>query len=517
MKNRVCALLLFFCTMGYAMPSDAIGIRSHVEIAQLSVRTYHEQAAQIVPGLEQLFACEANLRAFYSGGAFPDWGYAGIHSDAAEDSHCRPFHEAYVNVLLARYAPPWTPEAQKEVAFFLGVISHSITDIPWHFSEKDHLSFLAAGLKHDGAGHGEIEMGCDFLLYGERELHPSVQTEAWFPIDTLLAVFDHKGRRKITRDQLLAGTTRAQSMFFGGGVAGMLKAREQREKMPWVCRHLDDYYYGGLEHGAAITSVTNQYYFARLRGWHYYQNMPDYADYVRRNDDYVPLRGISEAHIIEAHPDHNTGGEPFFEIGNDGPGQTRAGLICLDLSEIPPETSIDRAMLWLYFADRRGGPQTAPKTIDIFPLTVPGTQGRNPAIPSTAPKDTTRTTGKSPGAMRTISSGIRPALKESPKIAAVRPWPRHPFTRTMKQAGGLPGISPISSAPGLINPSPITASCSANARADTTRPASSAFTPPKHSWAGPMAIAAVSASLGGPPSLSSRRHPLPPLRYNTIG
>jgi hypothetical protein len=380
-KNRVCALLLFICTMGYAMHSDAIGIRSHAEIAQLSVRTYHEQAAQIVPGLEQLFACEANLRAFYSGCAFPDWGYAGIHPDAAEDSHWRPFHEAYVNVLLARYAPPWTPEAQQEAAFFLGVISHSITDIPWHFSEKDHLSFLAAGLKHDGAGHGEIEMGCDFLLYGERELHPSVQTEAWFPIDTLLAVFDRQGRRKVTRDQLLAGTTRAQSMFFGGGVAGMLKAREQREKMPWVCRHLDDYYYGGLEHGAAITSVTNQYYFARLRGWHYYQNMPDYADYVRRNDDYVPLRGISEAHIIEAHPDHNTGGEPFFELGSDGPGQTRAGLIHLDLSEIPPETSIDCAMLWLYFADRRGGPQTAPKTIDAYPMNrswYAGTQSSDP-------------------------------------------------------------------------------------------------------------------------------------------
>lgn len=361
------AVFFFFMTW-YAFQCHAIGVRTHAEIGQHAIGAYHQQVAQMVPGLDVLFSSDDNLRAFYSGCAFPDWGYGGINPDAAEDSHWRPFHEAYVQELSVRYPPPWDTEAQKEIAFFLGVISHSITDIPWHFSDKDHLSFLAAGLKHDGAGHGEIEMGCDLLLYAERELRPSVQTGTWFPIDTLNAVFARQGRREVTQDHLVAGTTRAQSMFFGGSVAGLLKAREQREKMPWVCKHLDDYYYGGIEHGAAITSVTNKYYFVRLRGWHYYQNMPAYADYVRRNDDYVPLHAVSEAHILEGHPDHNTGGEPFFEIGGDGPGNTRAGLIHFDLSDIPTGTSIDRAMLWLYFANRRGGAQTFPKTIDAYLL-----------------------------------------------------------------------------------------------------------------------------------------------------
>lgn len=337
---------------------------------------FHAGADEMLPGFEDFFKHDDNRRAFFSGCAFPDWGYAGIDQDAAEDAHWRPFHLAYLEVLRRRFPPPWDAEAQRQVAFFLGVISHSLTDIPWHFSSSTDKSFLEMGRIHDNASHGDVEKGCDIILYAEQSLSPSMHMDTWWPLEVLIEVYERHGR-PVTREQLAAGTARAQSMFLGGWVVGALQARRWKERMPWVYAHLNDYYYGGMEHGAAITTMANRHYYARLQGWHYYQNTPAYAEYVRRNDDYVPHTAVAETHLMAARPGHNAGGEPFLEIGNNGAGDLRRGLIRFDLSDIAPGTDVERAVLWLYFSGRRGSAQEQDKTLEAFVVKRPwhaGTQ-----------------------------------------------------------------------------------------------------------------------------------------------
>lgn len=342
----------------------AIGVRTHAEIGQMAMDACAAENNAMLPGLGDLFTNADNRRAFFSGCAFPDWGYAGINHDAAEDAHWRPFHQAYAEVLQRRFPLPWDAEAQRQIAFFLGLISHSLTDIPWHFSSSTDKSFLEMGRIHDNAGHSDVEIGCDIILYAEKSLSPSMHLDTWWPLDLLVDVYARHGR-PVTREQLAAGTARAQSMFFGGWIAGALQARQWKERMPWVYEHLNDYYYGGMAHGAAITTMANRYYYARFQGWHYYQNTPAYDAYVRRNGDYTPHTPAADTHLMAAHPSHNAGAEPLLEIGRGPGGDLRRGMLRFDVSNISPDAAIERAVLWLYFAGRRGAPAQN-KTLDAY-------------------------------------------------------------------------------------------------------------------------------------------------------
>ncbi len=325
----------------------AIGARTHAEIARMAVDTYLKHDVML-PGLAALFDSDDNMRALYSGCAFPDWGYGLGSGDAAEYSHWHPFMERYASLLQRRFPPPWDAEAQRQISFFFGVVSHNISDIPWHFCEEAHKSFLQAGFDVDGAGHSEIEFACDYFLYVERALEPSIALDAWFPIDLLLDVFDGSGYN-VTRADLKRGTARSRAMFFGGWMAGGVQYQRQKARMPWVHAHYGDYYYGGKEHGAAITASMTRYYYARLQGWRYYQNTPEYAAHARSGGKYVPRLHISETHLSKARPDHNAGGEPFLIIGGEKEARSN-GLVRVVLGDVSPDFEPGAAQLWLYCA-----------------------------------------------------------------------------------------------------------------------------------------------------------------------
>lgn len=342
--------LLFACPQ---RPVGAIGARTHAEIGRMAIDQYL-RSDPLVPDLAVLFQGEDTIRAFYSGCVFPDWGYGGLNPDAAEDSHWHPFLSAYADLLQRRFPPPWDAAARRHIAFFLGVVSHAVTDIPWHFSDERDKSFLQAGLEADGAGHVDIEVGCDVILYAERSLKPSMNIGAWFPLDFLLEVFEAHGR-PVTREQLEKGTACAQAMFFGGWMAGALQGRAHADRMPWVYRHLEDYYYGGLNHGAAITAVMTRHYVARLSGNTFLQHMPLYAPYVRGDGNWAPVLAIQDTHLQEHVPMHNAGAEPLLKLSTGEAGETRT-LVRIDLTTHRPGGLLKRARLLLCLAGMEGMP-----------------------------------------------------------------------------------------------------------------------------------------------------------------
>lgn len=339
----VSALFTVCCSFAHA-----IGERAHAEIGRMAVEEHLTREA-LVPGMAGLFEDEDNLRALYSGCAFPDWGYGGINPDAAEFTHWNHYMEAYVALLQRRFPPPWDAEARRQICFFLGVLCHNIADIPWHFDEEGHKSFLSAGYEADGAGHVDIEFACDYFLYAERALEPSVNLEAWFPIDLLTAVFAEAGRT-VNREQLVQGTFRSRVMFFGGPLVAAFQRNGRKAKMPWVYDHYDDYYYGGLEHDAAATAVMARYMVARLGGDYFYQNTPLYSSYVRRNGDYVPRLQIEDATVSAGELAGSRSDSPFLEIGGEGVSR-RYAFLRVDLGDIPRDTELDRARLYLHLAD----------------------------------------------------------------------------------------------------------------------------------------------------------------------
>lgn len=353
-----CTYLLVTILLACGPSARAIGVRTHAEIGRIAAEEYLAQPGP-VPGIAPLFENEDNVRALYSGCAFPDWGYGGINQDAAEFSHWHRFMEAYLSVLQRRFPPPWDAEAQRQICFFLGVLCHNIADIPWHFDEDEHKSFLSAGYEADDASHGAVEFGCDYFLYAEKALEPSVSLEAWFPIDLLKEVFVEAGR-PVDRVQLFQGTFRARVMFFGGPLVAAFQRNARKAAMPWVYDHYRDYYYGGMEHGAAVTAVMARYMAARLNGDYFYQNTPTYSSYVRQSGDYVPRLQIEDASVGMGENVAPGGTGPFLEIGG-GEGSCRYGLLRVDLRDIPPGTALERATLCLHLA---GDP------VPVFPVNL---------------------------------------------------------------------------------------------------------------------------------------------------
>lgn len=362
--------------------AHAIGVRMHAEAGEQAVTRFMNQAGDMLPGIDAFFANGDNMRAMFAGSAFPDWGYGGINPEAAEATHWNPFHTAYVQVLQQRFPPPWNAEAQKQIAFFLGIICHSIADIPWHFSSANDKSFLQSALEQGNSGHGASEFAADVFLFAEDQLTPALPVQLYWPFDTLREAFQTAGVN-VTQEQLTAGATREQAYFFSGPMLALARANAEKKNHPWVYAHYRDYYYGGLEHDAAIVSVHFKYYYALLNGWFYYQNTPPCAEYVRRNRDYVPLNAVEDAHIIEALPDHNTGEEPFLELTGDRPGGARRALLRFNIAGVPGETVLRKAALWLYFCERRGNPQAAPKIIEAFAANQPWKEGDGQSDPIT--------------------------------------------------------------------------------------------------------------------------------------
>ncbi len=342
----------------------AAGGRTHMEMGRIMLRDYIDaEAATMLPGIDTLIDTDDLRRAFYAGCYLPDWGFTGVPChEEGEASHWMPFQDAYVEVLRERYPWPWDPaEAKRQIAFFLGYIVHCYTDVPWHFSTHEDYSMVKKTKQMDGGI--DPDMPLDLHTYATIQLDVQMAGHAWWPIDLLLEVFKRRGLN-VTRENLVLGTNALQSLFSLGTQYGALGNLPYRSQCPWAKAHYLDYYFGGVNHCAAYTSIAHKAFYARLRGWYCFQDLQ--RSPWPHPPSFDPYMGIEEVHIAQQHPDNNAGGEPYFELTGDGPEDARAGLIRIDTGSVPSQTKIKQARLWLYFAGRRGAAQTAPKTIEAF-------------------------------------------------------------------------------------------------------------------------------------------------------
>lgn len=321
----------------------AIGNRTHAEIGERSI-SFLAENDEMLPGIEGIFAKDVNRLALYAGCTFPDWGYGGLFHDAGEDAHWWPFHLAYFDVLKDTLSKEWTAENELDFAFFCGVISHSISDLPWHFDNGLHKSFIRAAIDAEGSDHGMCDTGSDMFMHKIENIEPPFMLEDWhWPLELLYAAYEKSGR-VVARSLLTTAETRQRAVVMGGSQLSIWQFASRKERSPWVFDHMFDYYYGGVDNGAAATAMWTRYWYARFKGWHYFQDMPNYGDLgggVRGYD------GIADATISERHPQRNTGAEPLITVGGIE-GERSKTLLRIEMEEIPPETNVSKATLWLF-------------------------------------------------------------------------------------------------------------------------------------------------------------------------
>jgi hypothetical protein len=366
-----------------APPAPAIGIRTHAEMAERGMDDFLlTQPDGMLPGLHAFFRDPDNRRAVFSGAAWTDWGYGGVNPDAGEDGHWFPFLQAYADLLRERHTAPFTPEAQREIAFFLGTLSHSVTDLPWHFGNGTHPSFIQAATAGDGSGHSECDFGSDVFTHTSQAIEPEMTLDNfYFPVDTIHAAYQRFGH-PVARAQVVLGSTRQRTVWLTGKhMAGVILARH-RAMSPWVEANMEHYYYGGVRHNAAANAHWFRRFYAWFHGGACLQNSPEYVPMnwlgPRHAPGYVPYAGVRDVTLRARDAGHNAGAEPWLQIAGDGPEDRVRTLLRFDLAG-QGLTRAGRATLWLYWAARDGAP--ADKEVACVAAEAPwepGTQQSDP-------------------------------------------------------------------------------------------------------------------------------------------
>jgi len=380
MKYLAIIALMLACTL-----AQGAGMRSHMEMAQRAVGTYFENADAKLPGIEAIFADETNRKAYFAGATFPDWGYPipGA-AGAAEASHWRPFIEAYAQVLMERYpAPLESAEALRQFAFFCGVISHNISDIPWHFNEAHPHGRRYAWERAYEDKYGQPSVGLRGILGDEYtqdifdhvdfELSPEMtHRDFWWPTDILLEAFERAGVEGATPERLDAGLRLREAAWVGERwvANARLPYILYKRAIPWVHENREGWAYGGYENCAAAIATWNKYWYARWQGWHYFQQQPNYAERLRNEGSYAPYRGVQDTTICSTHTAHNGGWEPLLEAASDS-GGTRTILLRFEIAAIPVGERIKQATLWLRPVSLEG----APGSLAIHAMSSPWVEG----------------------------------------------------------------------------------------------------------------------------------------------
>lgn len=346
MQRSIVLAALAFLTPVWLAASDAqaAGGRVHAQMGLDAWFCYLEHDETMLPGLSHFLSDDNLWYAYYSGCLFPDWGYpAGINRDAGEDGHWREFLDQYFDVLRAKYPPPWEYDAKRHIAFFFGVVTHDLTDLPWHFNEGNHVAFENRAGQKD-MKNADYDGICHLFAEADYGKFPVLRGSLWFPTDDILEAFARRGK-KVLPEQLEAGRQLLSAGSLGSAAFGAFAYWRNKMKYPWTNRHYQDYYYGGVQHGAALTAMCIRYWYARLQDWSCLQNMPAYSC---RPPGYIAHAPCRDTTISSASPENNAGSEPLLDVSRDADGGERRALLQFTLDDVPADAKIASARLWLY-------------------------------------------------------------------------------------------------------------------------------------------------------------------------
>ncbi|MBX3273571.1 MAG: zinc dependent phospholipase C family protein [Sandaracinaceae bacterium] len=180
--------------------ASANGAFTHVHISQLA-------ADGLGPGaLQTLLASPTNRAALEAGSMFPDSGYA-IDDPYGELAHWEPFLGALIAQLRATYGGDLSsPDAQRAVAFALGVASHGMAD------QSYDTTLLDRAFEVDGPEDSTrpVDQYADYFLVVDHGV--ALDVEPWGPYGELSAAMAAVGH-DVTQSTLINGQGRMSAVL----------------------------------------------------------------------------------------------------------------------------------------------------------------------------------------------------------------------------------------------------------------------------------------------------------------
>jgi hypothetical protein len=232
------------------------GLRTHLASAQALISRICAAGRPDEPeddALRAALLAPGSKDAFFSGSLFPDCLYRGVHDDAAEAAHWRPFQEALVSrvadssyvLSMMRFEER---QARRYASFCLGVILHGAVDEPWHFDDPPFKSFLTEAREREGLSHGQVERYCDLFLLAEEGMPPWAP---WSPELLVMDAFSSIGHRVGSAELSLGGRKMAAELALYRRLAPR-RAPGLARANPWTKAHFMGDSFGGAGQGIAL-------------------------------------------------------------------------------------------------------------------------------------------------------------------------------------------------------------------------------------------------------------------------
>lgn len=357
--KAVAAALACFLTVCTA---DAAGPLTHCEMGRRAWEDYLKREEAMFPGISAFWSNDALKYAFYSGCTFPDTMQDGINGDAAEYAHWYEYQKAYADVLKQKVTMPWNEEALRRIAFYFGIVCHDVGDIPWHFDEGPHKSLISACQEHDKVGHfidhaGEVFSQVLFDLDGIR-----MPGHFYWAQDDAFEAFQCN-TINVTRKELQEGCERQETEWDMAATLAPLAYPVFQWKWPWSRAHFEDYYYGGVDSGAALTAACLRYCYATLQGWHLYQNVFVKNAVFSKDGPHSP---ITDGTVQMNDPQQVTVKEEVLSVSKTAGAETQA-FLRVALDDLAASSLQNEAALWLYLT----APPEKSMTVGIHAIESP--------------------------------------------------------------------------------------------------------------------------------------------------
>jgi glycosylphosphatidylinositol phospholipase D len=232
------------------------GMNTHSEVAFKAYKMLQNQELKEI--------INNNVSFFQAGSPFPDWGFlCSSYGLAAEVTHWPPFTRLYVKHVKENYKKG-DKRYEELIAFLLGIQSHNIADIIWHWGKSvKGTDETAQGFLH-AMGHGASNCGDDwgkchgfgdnggdmFLSYRGNLRRAS---SFWsIPVNDMYAMYSSLGLN-IPAGTLENCTTVFYLVTHVEWVVAWYMLRENEMYAPFLTEELDLFYHGGIDDMAINT------------------------------------------------------------------------------------------------------------------------------------------------------------------------------------------------------------------------------------------------------------------------
>lgn len=253
--QRIANLILCLSCLIYSIPGYSAGGITHMFIAK--------EIIPLLPDPKARNVILDNMDAYLVGANYPDTGYVG-GTQYGEDSHWEPFVSAYIAYLRENYTYP-EQQNPKLVAFLLGIASHSLSDMVFHWT------LLEVIIAKDFAGnrgkaHTTSELGIDVMLLMEKNQWLVRPGTWWVPVNDLVSIYHRMGKDQYTAQQIVYGN----SVYSLAGIGERAIAAEaylpMKSEMPWTANNYLTTPQGGMAVTEQKTAVYVENVWERIIG-----------------------------------------------------------------------------------------------------------------------------------------------------------------------------------------------------------------------------------------------------------